>query len=312
MNEIQTRTPVAMNRIQSQFTDLVSIVETTVAAASARVYRQTYEKWSRWCSQHGLDQFDMTPLNVSAYLDSQDVTKATKQRQLSALRKLVEMLSILDYQNPEWAALHGALRKIRVQPGGGHEHGKRALSPSEADKVLRAWAGHTPQDKRNRALIAVLFLAGLRRSEAVALKWADVDLSEGVLTVRHGKGDKAREVPVMGDFALLALATWHAEQPLDRDYVFCPLRRSKNIIGADKAMLPNEVYRVVKTTEKLTGIVFAPHDARRTLLTEYIDQTGDVPGAQRIAGHANEATTLRYAQAANARDLRRKAKLRYG
>ena len=54
------------------------------------------------------------------------------------------------------------------------------------------------------------------------------------------------------------------------------------------------------------------NDARRTLLTEYIDQTGDVPGAQRIAGHANEATTLRYAQAASARELRRKAKLRYG
>jgi integrase len=72
------------------------------------------------------------------------------------------------------------------------------------------------------------------------------------------------------------------------------------------------VYRVVKATEQRTGIVFAPQDARRTLLTDYIDQTGDVPGAQRIAGHANEATTLRYAQAASARELRRKAKLRYG
>ncbi len=77
-------------------------------------------------------------------------------------------------------------------------------------------------------------------------------------------------------------------------------------------MPATDVDRIVKATEKLTGITFAPHDARRTLLTEYIDQTGDVPGAQRIAGHANEATILRYAQAASARELRRKAKLRYG
>lgn len=294
------------------FTELVAIVETTVAATSARVYRLTYEKWSRWCSAHGLSEFDMTPVNVSKFLDSQDATRATKARQLSALRKLVEMLSILDYQNPEWAALHGALKKVRVKANGGHEHDKRALTPAQADKVLRAWSGETSQDLRNRALIAVLFLSGLRRSEAAALKWSDVDLTEGVLTVRHGKGDKAREAPIMGDFAVSALLAWKDAQPPDREYVFCPLKRSKNVIGDDRPMLPNEVYRIVKQTERLTGIAFAPHDARRTLLTEYIDQTGDVPGAQRIAGHANEATTLRYAQAATARELRRKAKLRYG
>ncbi len=295
------------------FAELVAIVETTVAATSARVYRLTYEKWSVWASAQGVDEFALTPGNVSKFLDSQDATRATKQRQLSALRKLVEMLAILDYANPEWAALHGALKKVKVSGnGGGHEHDKRALTPAQADKALRAWAGDTLADKRNRALIAVLFLAGLRRSEAVALKWADVDFSEGVLTVRHGKGDKRREVPLLGDFAVSALRAWKDAQPPDREYVFCPLKRSKRVLGDDKPMLPNEVYRVVKATEKLTGIPFAPHDARRTLLTEYIDQTGDVPGAQRIAGHANEATTLRYAQAATARELRRKTKLRYG
>ncbi len=66
------------------------------------------------------------------------------------------------------------------------------------------------------------------------------------------------------------------------------------------------------TTSAANSAASSPPGARRTLLTEYIDQTGDVPGAQRIAGHANEATTLRYAQAASARELRRKAKLRYG
>jgi hypothetical protein len=78
------------------------------------------------------------------------------------------------------------------------------------------------------------------------------------------------------------------------------LKKSRNVLGEDKPMPDTDVYRVVKTTERFT------------LMTEHIDQTGDVPGAQRSAGHANEATTLRCAQAANARELRRKAKLRYG
>ena len=298
------------------FAELVQIVEKTVAASSARIYRQTFDKWTQWAVDNTLSPFALTPGHVAAFLDSQDATKSTKQRQLSALRKLVEMLSILDYANPEWAALHTALKKLRVQhTGGGSERSKRALTPAEADKVLRAWSGETLQDKRNRALMAVLFLAGLRRSEAVALRWDDVDLHEGVLTVRHGKGDKAREVPLLGDFALKALAVWKTalwEAAGERQHVFCPLRKSRHLLGVDKPMPATDVYRVVKVTEERTGIGFAPHDARRTLLTEYIDQTGDVPGAQRIAGHANEATTLRYAQAASARDLRRKAKLRYG
>ena len=302
-------------RPHPDFEQLVQVVEKTVAASSARVYRQTFDRWVQWATDNGLSPFDLTPRHVSDFLEQQAATKSTKQRQLSALRKLVEMLAILDYTDPAWNALHAALKKLRVRHTGGTERSKRALTPAQADKVLRAWSGETLQDQRNRALMAVLFLAGLRRSEAVALQWADVDLTEGILTVRHGKGDKAREVPLLGDFALEALERWKAVQSEGagaRQYVFCPLKKSKNVIGEDKPMPDTDVYRVVKATQERTGIVFAPHDARRTLLTEYIDQTGDVPGAQRIAGHANEATTLRYAQAASARELRRKAKRRYG
>jgi site-specific recombinase XerD len=313
---IQPTPPQPIALPHPDFESLVQVVEKTVAASSARIYRQTFDRWVAWCSDNALSPFELTPRNVSAFLDSQPATKSTKQRHLSALRKLVEMLSILDYTDPAWGALHAALKKLKVQhTGGGTERSKRALAPAQADKVLRAWDGDTLQDIRNRALMTVLFLAGLRRSEAVALRWTDVDLTEGILTVRHGKGDKAREVPLLGDFALESLAQWRAAQASvagERQYVFCPLKKSRNVIGEDKPMPDTDVYRVVKATEQRTGIVFAPHDARRTLLTEYINQTGDVPGAQRIAGHANEATTLRYAQAANARELRRKAKLRYG
>jgi integrase/recombinase XerD len=316
MTALQPTAPQTIALPHPNFGQLVQVVEKTVAASSARVYRQTFDRWLQWTAASTLSPFDLTPRNVSAFLDSQAATKSTKQRQLSALRKLVEMLSILDYTDPAWSALHAALKKLKVQhTGGGTERSKRALTPAQADKVLRAWDGDTLQAIRNRALMAVLFLAGLRRSEAVALRWADVDLTEGVLTVRHGKGDKAREVPLLGDFALEALERWKAAQSSvagERQYVFCPLKKSRNVIGEDRPMPNTDVYRVVKATEQRTGIVFAPHDARRTLLTEYIDQTGDVPGAQRIAGHANEATTLRYAQAASARELRRKAKLRYG
>ena len=240
MTSIQPYSKPAVEPTGPSFADLVQIVAKTVAASSARIYRHTFDKWAGWAADNRLTPFALTPGHVSAFLDGQDATKSTKQRQLSALRKLVEMLSILDYANPEWAALHTALKKIRVQhTGGGTERSKRALTPAEADKVLRAWSGDTPQDRRNRALMAVLFLAGLRRFEAVALRWDDVDLAEGVLIVRHGKGDKAREVPLMGDFALHALEAWKAalwQAAGERQFVFCPLRKSRHLLGEDRPM----------------------------------------------------------------------------
>ena len=95
------------------FESLVQVVEKTVTASSARIYRQTFDRWVTWCRDNTLSPFDLTPRNVSAFLDSQSATKSTRQRQFSALRKLVEMLSILDHTDPKWSALHAALKKLK-------------------------------------------------------------------------------------------------------------------------------------------------------------------------------------------------------
>jgi integrase/recombinase XerD len=59
--------------------------------------------------------------------------------------------------------------------------------------VMRA-AGHSPEGVRLRAIVVVLWRAGLRISEALALAETDLDPARGSLLVRHGKGDKRREV----------------------------------------------------------------------------------------------------------------------
>ncbi len=98
---------------------------------------------------------------------------------------------------------------------------KRALTPAMADKVLRVWQGDKPIQQRNAALIGLLALTGLRRSEAAALRWPDIDLENRVVSVRHGKGDQAREVAIVGDYAVEALLAWFECQGRGREFVFC-------------------------------------------------------------------------------------------
>lgn len=296
------------------FDALVAIAERSLSQSSVRVYRQTYRLWQGWALENNLSPLDINGPNVSEFLIDQPVAKVTRQRMLSALRTLGEMLSILDYANPVRELSYQTLMRIKVPTEGMVENDrpKRALTPREASAVLDVWDEDTRQHFRNRALIAVLLMTGVRRSEAAALKWIDVDLNDGVIFVRHGKGDKARDVAIYGDEAIDALEAWQRVQGKKREYVFCTVNKGDNL-GPDEPMTPTSVYRVVKATEKRACIEhFSPHDARRTLITELLANGTPLADAQAQAGHSQGSTTLRYAQAADARRRRRQGRVRFG
>jgi integrase len=291
--------------------ELITLTLQTVAPSSARVYQQTYHLWADYCHNAGVQPLNLHPANVLAFLSAQDTSKATRQRQLSALRKLAQMALILRGSDDD-RRIYEALQVIKAPTtSGGQERNRRALAPSEADKLFRVWREDTPLHRRNHALIAVLALGGIRRAEAAALRWHDVDFENGVLSIRHGKGDKRREVPLAGELALNALRHWHMVQPAEREFVFCPIRKGGNI-GTDKPITGTDVYRVVEHTQKLSGIEFKPHDLRRTFITEALATGTPLATVQAIAGHARGDTTLGYAQAVNAREARKALKLRYG
>jgi integrase len=325
------------------FEALRALTLATVAASSARVYAQTYRLWEVYCQQQALEPLDLRPAAVLAFLAAQDVTKTTRQRQLAALRKLAQLAFILT-GTEESRRIHEALKLVKVPAGtGGKERSRRALSPAEADRLFRVWREPSPLHRRNHALLCLLALGGIRRSEAAALRWSEVDFDNGVISIRHGKGDKPREVPLAGDLALEALKDWQQVQKqlsvfsdqlsakeeniaaqrqadscllkasfeMGREYVFCPVRKGGHL-GTDKPITGMDVYRVVQATEKATGMKFKPHDLRRTFITEALATGTPLATVQAAVGHARGETTLSYAQAVNARQARRELRLRYG
>ncbi len=79
----------------TDFAALSELLLATVSASSARIYAQTLRAWQAWCIAQSIDPLDLTPRHVLAFLASAETTKATRQRQLSALRKLAQMRFIL-------------------------------------------------------------------------------------------------------------------------------------------------------------------------------------------------------------------------
>jgi integrase len=288
-----------------------------VAPSSARVYRDTYARWERWTAENGLSPLDIHFSTVGAYLADRDGTKASKQRELSALRTLAKTLQIVDPGNPARAAAYESLRLLKVRATGESrqaERDRRALSPAEADRLLRVWKDdQTPRGKRNRALIAVLLLAGLRREELTALTWIDIDFQNGVIHVRHGKGDKTRDAALYGTEGLEALKAWQMEQPTGYKNVFVNLRKGGTFTG-DNAMSTTAVWKVVDETADQAGLGHVkPHDLRRTLATELLETGAPVHHVQHQLGHADSSTTLNnYTGETDARQRRRTGRVRYG
>src|SRR5215831_9019042 len=152
---------------------------------------------------------------------------ATTNKMLAALRGVLREAWRLGYVTAEEYHRATDLPAVRgsTLPRG------RALTAGE----LRAFFGAVAEDARpatrarDAALLAVLYGAGVRRAEAVALDVADYDPESGALTIRRGKGNKAR-VMYATNGAREALAAWLAVRGTEPGPLFTPVDKAGRIV----------------------------------------------------------------------------------
>src|SRR3954454_19567936 len=159
--------------------------------------------------------------------------------------------------------------------------------------VMRA-AGETIHGRRLRALIVMLWRAGLRISEALALAEADLDPRRGAVLVRRGKGGRRREIG-MDDWAWEQLQPWlTARVELPVGPLFCvitgPTRGRRWSISAARAQL--------RQTAAAAGVRrrFAPHQLRHAHAVELAHEGVPLVVIQRQLGHSNLGITSVYLQ----------------
>lgn len=294
------------------FDALVDITTKTISTNSARIYATTYAVWANWCEGNGLDLLSINGATVYDFLQDLEVGKSTRKRYLSAMRQLAKMISILDYGNPARAAAYESLKMIKTPDSEyGTTRDKHALTFEQVRIILSAWNGATLNELRNNALLNILFSTGLRRFEAVALKWRDVDLTNGVVTVLKGKGDKLGDVAILGQSCIPALLRWRMAQGDGYAYVFTQLADDSSGVVQDVPITTQRLYEIVQSTVSRTGIQFAPHTARRTFITEMLLNGAMLADAQAQARHEDESMTLYYAQTVNAKERGKRLAVRW-
>jgi integrase/recombinase XerD len=162
------------------------------------------------------------------------------------------------------------------------------LSPSAVRRLLSAGQTVTAEGLRDRALLELLYSSGLRVSEAVALRWRDIDPEARTVTC-FGKGGKERVVPV-GRQAL----TW-LEAHLRRSRA--GTARPADPVFAGRAGRPLTRFRawqVVKEASRASGVEATPHRFRHSFATHLLAGGADLRAIQEMLGHARVTTTEIY------------------
>lgn len=165
------------------------------------------------------------------------------------------------------------------------------LTPSEIEALLRSCSRRAPSGVRNRTILAVAYRCGLRVSEIISLRLKDLDLDSGLITVRHGKGDRLRRVGVDGGTCAL-IAAWltvRTRLGISRTApLFTTLQGGRLDPSYFRHLLPRLAHRA--------GIDKRVHmHGLRHAYAASLDRDGASPVMIRdLLGHSSLATTDRY------------------
>jgi integrase/recombinase XerD len=149
------------------------------------------------------------------------------------------------------------------------------------------------------AIATVLYGTGLRLAEALALEVTDIDGARGVLRVRHGKGNRAREVKLSPGLYQWLRGYWSSERP-QLPYLFTSRRTGL----PPKQETVRQAFAAAAEQAGLTKPV-RPHVLRHSYATHLLDAGTDVRVIQALLGHSSLRTTARYTRVSTA--LMRKA-----
>lgn len=226
------------------------------------------------------------------WLEGQGIGARSRNRARTAVRQLMRFAADHGLRSRgDPTALTRSARAVRPLPV--------VLSARQIERLLQAPADPGPLGRRDRAMIQVIYSAGLRVGELVGLRRTSVDLLEGLVSVR-GKGSKDRLVP-LGDRAVAEIAVYVRQiRPLhDPDGAAAELFVSRR----GRAMTRQNFWERLRKHARAAGIAgkVSPHVLRHSFATHLLEHGADLRAVQAMLGHADISTTEIYTHVATAR-----------
>src|SRR4051795_7166110 len=266
-------------------------VDSFLALSAARLAPRTVEAYRRdltdFTRRLGGAPGAATTEQLESYvaqLRADGLAATTIARRVAALRSFFRHQMLLRARAENPAAELELPRRRRALP--------KTLSPGEAERLIDAASGTTPRSMRDRALVELLYGAGLRVSEAVGLERAAIDLDDRLVRV-VGKGGKERIVPI-GRQAAEALRRYAAR---GRPYLDRRHRPELFLNAKGGALTRSGAFLILRRLAAKAGLEperVHPHLLRHSFATHLLENGADLRSVQEMLGHADLGTTELY------------------
>jgi site-specific recombinase XerD len=250
--------------------------------STRRAYRADLEQFTGWLRKRGLGLEDVDVAVLSDYVaelgrQRPKLAAATIGKKLTAVRTLLRS-ALGPSRVPDASLAPKRPRRLPVAP-----------KPDEVNELLDGVERDGPLGLRNRALVELVYSAGLRSAEAVGLDLQDVDFDQELVHVR-GKGGKERTVP-LGEEAAFRVGRYLREG------------RPQLARGAENAVFLSARGRRLDTST-LRRLTPNPHRLRHAFATHLLEGGADLRVIQELLGHSSLSTTQIYSHV-DGRRLRR-------
>jgi len=277
--------PAQWDRLKQMVLDSVS------SPITKRVYNMALDEFLAWFRQAPRPGF--TKATVSAWrvsLEERRLGSSSIIVRMSAIRKLAAEAADNGMLAPELAS---GIARVKSAKSVGIRAGNW-LSARQAQNLLNAPDITTLKGLRDRAILAVLFGCGLRRSEVAALTFTHVQQRDGrwCIVDLFGKHGRVRTVP-MPNWVKVAIDSWAAPARLTDGHIFRPVLRGDRVAG--ERLGEKVVWQMLREYAAEAGVPgIARHDARRTCAKLCRAAGGELEQIQMLLGHASVQTTERY------------------
>ncbi len=260
-------------------------VERGLAEHTVAAYRRDLTQLAAHLQARGVDCCAADAADLRDFLTEPSWQPATRARKTAAIRAFYRYLAASGRLDHDPSARLAAPRTAELLP--------KVLTVAEVERLLTRPSG-SPCGLRDRALLEVLYGAGLRASEALGLRIQDVDLEVGFVRV-VGKGDKERVVPLGRKGVASVLAYLQRGRP----FLGAPggIKPAQLFLNARGRRLGRQgLHLVVKRYAAEAGLpdTVSAHTLRHSFATHLVEGGADLRAVQEMLGHADLSTTQIY------------------
>lgn len=262
-------------------------IERGLSLNTIKSYRQDLHQFAQYLQR---EQLTLEQVDYVHVLDWLNQLRQAGKSNSSVIHMVTSLRKFFAFLKQAGTIAHDPMANVR--PPKKAEHLPAVLSVAEIDALLQVPTDKTPLGIRNRAMLEVLYATGLRVSELVNLKMADLHLDLGLVQTL-GKGDKERIIPI-GEVAV----DWF-EQYFDQARPALLKGRENPYVFLNdhgRQLSRQGVWKIIKKLVAQAGIQkdVSPHTLRHSFATHILENGADLRIVQELLGHADISTTQIY------------------